>query len=156
MFNIIQFRETIVKSTLNDLLMYSPEAEELLVFTCANESKGGTYIRQVDGPALGIYQIEPETYNDIWQNYIKSNASLAMRLFSNFDVCGMPHPERMIYDLRFSTAMARIFYFRIKQSLPAANDIDSIWTYYKTHYNTSKGKALKEAAIKNYHEFLEH
>ena len=65
MLNIAQFRDLIVKSTLNDLLLYSEDAEELLVFTCAVESLGGTYLQQVKGPALGIYQMEPVTYNDI-------------------------------------------------------------------------------------------
>lgn len=155
MLNIGQFRESIIKSTLNDLLLYSPQAEELLIFTCANESLGGTYIRQVNGSALGIFQMEPETYNDIWQNYIKSHGPLTLRLFSNFDVSGMPSPERMIYDLRFATAMARIFYIRINAPLPSENNIDSIWSYYKQYYNTPKGKALKSDAIKNYYNFIQ-
>lgn len=154
MLNINQFRESIVKSTLNDLLMYSPDAEELLVFTCATESEGCTYIRQVDGPALGIYQMEPETYNDIWQNYISKKSSLSMIIFSNFEVYSMCSPERMIYDLRYATAMARIFYRRIPEPLPKADDLEGIWEYYKQHYNTPKGKAVKEDAIKKYHDFV--
>jgi hypothetical protein len=154
MLNVSQFRDSIVKSTLNDLLLYSPDAEELLIFTCANESVGGTYLRQVNGPALGIFQMEPETYNDIWQNYIKSHGPLSLRLFSNFDVVGMPSPDRMIYDLLFATAMARIFYARIKAPLPPYNDIDAIWNYYKLYYNTSLGAATKDSAIKHYHDFI--
>lgn len=154
MFNIVQFRESIIKSTLKDLLLYSPEAEELLVFTCAVESLGGTYIRQVDGPALGIYQMEPETYTDIWQNYLKVKTSLCMMLFSNFEIVYQPSPDRLIYDLRFATAMTRMFYRRIPEALPAANDIDAIWAYYKKYYNSDKGKAQKEASIKKYHDFI--
>jgi hypothetical protein len=154
MFNILQFRESIVKSTLNDLLLYSPEAEELLVFTCATESRGGSYIRQVNGPALGIYQMEPETYNDIWQNYLKDKTNLCMILFSNFEIGFQPSPDRLIYDLRLSTAMARLFYSRIKEPLPSSKDIDSIWDYYKKYYNTPKGKAQKFEAIQKYHDFL--
>jgi len=154
MLNIAQFRELIVKSTLNDLLLYSPEAEELLIFTCATESVGGTYLRQVKGPALGIFQMEPETYNDIWQNYIKFHGSLTLRLFSNFNISLQPSPERMIYDLRFACAMARIFYLRVSLALPKANDIDGIWKFYKTYYNTPKGKAIKEEAIKKYRNFI--
>ena len=64
-----QLRECIIKPTLDSLQMYSQAAEELLVFTCACESLGGTYLKQVKGPALGIYQMEPATYQDIWENY---------------------------------------------------------------------------------------
>lgn len=154
MFNISQFRESIIKSTLNDLLLYSEDAEELLIFTCANESNGGTYIRQVNGPALGIYQMEPETYNDLWQNYINNHGSLSLRLFSNFDVNRIPSAERLIYDLRFATAMTRLFYARVKEPLPNAKDLDAIWNYYKTYYNTSAGKAQKTCAVKKYQDFI--
>ena len=156
MLNINQFRELIVKSSLNDLLLYSKEAEELLVFTCATESIGGTYLHQVNGPALGIYQMEPATYNDIWQNYIYPNGSLTLRLFSNFNISSVPSEERLIYDLRFATAMARIHYRRINSPLPLSNNVDSIWDYYKKYYNTSQGKALKEDSINRYHDFVQH
>jgi hypothetical protein len=155
MLNINQFRELIVKSSLNDLLLYSEDAEELMLFTCAVESLGGTYIKQVKGPALGIYQMEPGTYNDIWENYIKARGTLTMRLFSNFHLAGMPSEERLIYDLRFATAMTRIHYARIKEPLPAHTDIDAIWEYYKKYYNTSKGAAKKDESIKKYHDFVQ-
>lgn len=154
MLNVAQFRELIVKSTLNDLLMYSENAEELMVFTCAVESLGGTYLRQVNGPALGIYQMEPQTYNDIWQNYIKTNGKLLMAFLSSFHIGFMPPEEMLIYDLRFATAMTRLFYRRILQPIPAATDIDGIWNYYKLYYNTAKGAAVKEDSIKKYYDFI--
>lgn len=154
MLNVNQFRELIVKSSLNDLLLYSKEAEELMVFTCAVESEGGTYLHQVNGPALGIYQMEPGTHNDIWQNYIYNNGSLTLRLFSNFDIGSMPSEARMIYDLRYATAMARLHYRRVKSPLPLSNNVDAIWDYYKQFYNTPKGKAEKEESIKKYNDFV--
>ena len=154
MLNINQFRELIVKSSLNDLLMYSADAEELMVFTCAVESLGGTFLHQVGGPALGIYQMEPATYNDIWQNYIYSHGPLTMRLFSNFDISSMPDESRLIYDSRYATAMTRIFYARIKEPLPSAQDENALWEYYKKYYNTTAGKAEKEESIKKYHDFV--
>ncbi len=156
MLNVNQFRELIVKSSLNDLLLYSKEAEELLVFTCAVESLGGTYLQEINGPALGIYQMEPQTHNDIWQNYIYHNGSLTLRLFSNFDIGSMPSESRLIYDLRYATAMARLHYRRVKSPLPLANNVDAIWDYYKQFYNTPKGKATKDESIRKYHDFVRH
>lgn len=156
MLNINQFRELIVKSSLDDLLLYSQAAEELMVFTCAVESLGGTFLHQISGPALGIYQMEPVTYNDIWQNYIYSNGPLTMRLFSNFDISSMPSESRLIYDLRFATAMARIHYARVKAPIPFAEDENAMWEYYKKYYNTASGKAEKEDSIKKYHDFRQH
>lgn len=153
MLNINQFRELIIKSSLKDLLMYSEDAEELLVFTCANESLGGTYIHQINGPALGIYQMEPHTHNDIWANYINPNGALVMRLFLNFHISQIPDPSLLIYDLRYATAMTRLFYARIHEPLPPASNLNAIWEYYKKYYNTSKGAASKDEAMKNYNDF---
>ena len=154
MFKADQLRELIIKPALSDLLLLSDDAIELLMFTCAVESYGGTYLKQRNGPALGIYQMEPVTYNDIWQNYLKSKSSLLMMLLSNFEVHSMPHEDRLIYDLRFATAMARLHYARVIQPIPPANDIDAIWNYYKDHYNTSLGSAHKDSAIKDYYNFI--
>jgi hypothetical protein len=149
-----QLRELIIKPALDCLQMYSDSAEELLVFTCACESLGGTYLKQVKGPALGIYQMEPATYTDIWENYIKNQGHVLNLLSINFDVHKLPLPERMIYDLKFATAMARLHYRRRKEPLPQATDIDGIWEYYKKYYNTHLGKAEKETSIKHYQKFL--
>ena len=155
MLNPNQFRDLIVKSSLNDLLLYSKDAEELLVFTCAVESLGGTYLHQVGGPALGIYQMEPETYNDIWNNFIIPDNKLILRLINNFDVGRMPSEDRLIYDLRFATAITRIFYLRIQEALPDSDDVNALWDYYKKYYNTIKGKAQKDESIKKYHDFVQ-
>lgn len=149
-----QLRELIIKPALDCLQMYSDSAEELLVFTCACESLGGTYLKQVKGPALGIYQMEPATYTDIWENYIKNQGHVLNLLSINFDVHKLPLPERMIYDLKFATAMARLHYRRRKETLPQSTDIDGIWEYYKKYYNTHLGKAEKETSIKHYQKFL--
>jgi hypothetical protein len=155
MLNINQFRELIVKSSLNDLLMYSEDAEELMVFTCATESLGGTYLAQIDGPALGIYQMEPMTYNDIWQTYINKDPSLNLKMIMHFQCNKMPSEEWLIYDLRFATAMTRLFYARINEPLPSAKDENAIWEYYKKYYNTSKGAAVKDISIQRYHDFVQ-
>lgn len=154
MLNIKQFRELIIKSTLNDLLLYSENAEELMVFTCAAESLGGTYLQQVGGPALGIYQMQPETFNDIWQNYLQKNNRLLMMLLSNFHITFTPSEDRLIYDLRLATAMTRIFYARIREPLPSAEDTNAIWDYYKKYYNTENGAAEKDASISKYRDFI--
>lgn len=153
MLNSSQLRELIIKPALQDLNLLSDDAIELLIFTCANESDGGTYIKQVGGPALGIYQMEPATYNDIWQNFIIPNHSIGIQMLHNFNAGRMPEEDRMIYDLRFATAMARLFYARIPSPLPRSIDITGMWNYYKTHYNTSAGKADHDQAVRKYTEF---
>jgi len=153
MLNCGQLTEFIIKRALYDLQLLSDDAVELMVFTCANESLGGTYLHQIQGPALGIYQMEPKTYNDLWQNYIAKKGSLYLKFIQNFDASYMPNEDRLVYDLRFATAMTRVFYARIPEPLPKYTDTDAIWKYYKTYYNTLAGKADWNNAIGNYHRF---
>lgn len=153
MFNVQQLTDLIIKPAIAEIQLYSEDAIELLLFTCANESDGGTYLHQIGGPALGIYQMEPATYNDIWENWIKNNKSLCLQLLHLFDAPVMPPEDRLVYDIRFATAMARIHYARVPEPLPKANDIPGIWAYYKTHYNTSAGKASYYEAMTAYQRF---
>jgi len=155
MLNSEQLRELIIRPALDKLQMYSDFASELLIFTCAVESIGGTYLKQIKGPALGIYQMEPATYNDIWQNYIRNRSSLSSIMGINFDAFRMPPEDRMIYDLSYATAMARIHYRRVNEPLPTdPKDIDALWSYYKKYYNTEKGKSKKEKSILMYQDFV--
>lgn len=149
-----QLRELIIRPALEKLVLYSVEAVELLIFTCAVESKGGTFLKQIKGPALGIYQMEPATYNDIWQNYIRVKSGLRTMMGLHFNAYTMPSEDRMIYDLEFATAMARIHYARIPMPLPMTSDIDGIWQYYKHFYNTNLGASVKDKSIQAYKDFI--
>jgi hypothetical protein len=153
MLNANQLSELIISPALSDLLMYSKDAVELLLFTCAVESNGGSFIKQINGPALGIYQMEPKTYADIWDNYINNKNSILMKLIHNFECNRIPSEDRLIYDLRYATAITRIHYERVNSPLPKAGDIDAIYEYYKKYYNTSLGKADYEKCISAYNKF---
>ena len=153
MINYAQFQELIISPSLSKLQLFSDSAANLLAFTCAAESRGGTYLKQIKGPALGIYQMEPATYNDIWRNYIFNRADYMQILGLNFNAFRMPEEDRMIYDLHYATAMARLHYRRVDKPLPHANDLDGIWEYYKEFWNTHLGKAKKDKAIKAYKDF---
>lgn len=60
---------------------YSEEAENLLMGTAAQESALGEYIRQLgNGPALGIFQMEPETFDDIVRNYLSYRPDLCRKV----------------------------------------------------------------------------
>lgn len=156
MINVQQLRELIIKPTLQDLQMYSEDAEELMVFTCAVESGGGTYLKQINGPALGIYQMEPETYYDIRLHYLPHKQQLSVILYTQFGLATYPHSEeaRLVYDLRFATAMARIHYLRVSEPLPNKQDTLGVWEYYKTYYNTSSGSAQVDQTIQKYRSYI--
>ncbi len=153
MFDVDQFRALIIKPALTDLKLYSEEACELMIFTCAVESDGGRYLKQVSGNALGIYQMEPATYNDIWVNYIPHQLPIQLQLIHNFDCNNIPSEDRLVYDLRYATAMTRIHYRRVPEALPRLHDLDGLWNYYKKYYNTALGKATFHDAVNDYQRF---
>lgn len=154
MLNPEQLLELIIKPALYELQLYSDDAAELLLFTCAVESNGGHFLKQVNGPALGIYQMEPETYTDIWANFIVHKQSILSMFAHNFSIMTMPSEDRLIYDLRFATAMTRLHYRRVNEPLPSKDDVNAIWEYYKKYYNTIKGSAEKLPSITKYKVFI--
>jgi hypothetical protein len=154
MLNPNQLRELIIKPTLIDLIKYSEDAEELLLFTCCTETNGGTYLKQINGPALGIYQMEPKTYNDLWQNFINQKTEILLTLTSNFDCIRMPPEDRLIYDLRYATAMARLFYARIQEKIPSRKDLPALWSYYKRYYNSIEGSSERSKSVQKYLAYI--
>lgn len=154
MFNITQFRRDIIIPTLAPLQIRSESMAELLVFTCAVESAGGTYVRQINGgEALGIYQIEPASYSDVWNNYILRKPDIVNLLALHFGITRIPEPSSLITDLRLATFMCA-YYYQHKKCMPLDKEVETLWGLYKEFYNTSKGKAQKETSIKAYQKFI--
>jgi len=155
MINTQQLRDYVITPALSKLNSYSKDAEELLVFTCAVESNGGEYIKQVKGPALGIYQCEPATYTDIWRNYIIHHSRFVSMLSMKFNVNGIPAAERLITDMEYATAICRIHYLRVKEKLPDGRDPEAMYAYYKQYYNTPLGKSTQKKSIDAYKRVTE-
>lgn len=156
MFYINQFRDDIVAPSLNALQIRNKNMHELLVFTCAVESAGGTYVRQIKGPALGIYQIEPATFTDVFTNYVLRKPDI-LNLFSlNLGLHRMPEPEQVITDLRLASATTACLYLYRKANLPddVTLNAEQLWDIYKPLYNTIKGAAEKDSALKAYAKFI--
>ena len=60
------------------------------------------------------------------------------------------YTDEILYNLRYATAMARIHYLRVKESLPNTNDVAGLAKYWKLYYNTPLGRGTEEEFIKNY------
>lgn len=154
MINSKQFRQLVVRKALmylDPVIPYSVAAENLLMGTCAKESDMGTFIAQNGGgPALGVFQMEPATYNDIFNNFIKYKKDLkSIVLFAN-----SPEPEEMVCNMFFAAIMCRIHYYRRPEALPAPYDFEALGQYWKQHYNTVKGKGTVEEFVENYHRYV--
>ncbi len=142
-------RDYVVRPTLNRLGMWSHSAENLLIGTIYQESRGGHYLHQLgNGPALGMYQIEPSTHNDTWVNYIYYRESLEHKLIEL--MTDEDKDSQLITNLSYATAIARVIYYRKPGGLPDANDIKALGEYWKKHYNTYQGKGTVEEFVSNF------
>lgn len=140
----------LITTTLKDSLLYSNEAVELLMGTAAQESAMGAYLYQINGPALGIFQMEPATEGDIWTNYLYRKESLAAvaRTYRTGAAC------ELAWNLKYAILMARIHYYRIKESLPDHSDVPAMAAYWKLYYNTPKGRGTDEEFIRNFYRHV--
>jgi len=142
---------SLIRQVLSPCGLYSEAAEELLIMTAAAESLGGQFIYQVGGPAVGIFQMEPNTHDDIWENYLKYKPALA----SETDFwTHSKDSEALVYNLAYAILMARIHYLRVAEPLPPATDIDGLAYYWKKYYNTYLGKGTVRGAKEKYLDYI--
>ncbi len=152
-------RGLVVDPVLKYLDMYSRSGSNLMMGTAAQESHMGLYLMQVDsrgrpsGPALGPYQMEPPTHDDIWKNFLESRSDPLVKV-SELLSPGLPEPAEMIWNLKYATAMARIKYWRVPEALPDADDIEGLARYWKKFYNTPLGKGTVDEFVFNYEKFI--
>jgi hypothetical protein len=146
--DVKHFREYIVRPTLKLMDEYIPgmwsdAAENLMVGTALMESDIA-YLVQHNGPALGVYQIEPATHEDIMGRYIyesKFSTSLISILDSMLYYIDEEKREDtlandyLVFDLRYATIVARIKYFMSPIVLPNADNIHALGHYWNDYYN---------------------
>lgn len=150
-----QLLTLVVRPTLQKLKLHSQAAEQLIIGTIYQESHG-KYLKQLgSGPALGIIQMEPATYKDIWDNYLAYKRKLANKItelssMESLDEDMRPDESQLITNLSFAVAMCRAHYLRKKPPLPKAGDVDGMARYWKEHYNTPLGAGTVEEFKANF------
>ena len=159
MIECSQLRDYIIKPSLQLINMYSEGSEELLVAICAQESSGGRYLKQIGGPALGIFQMQPSTHDNIWTKYLlnsdkeKTINTLGYTVLKGCRYIISPPAEVMIHNLYYATMMARCFWLGFEGLIPDKNDLDGIWDIYKEYWNTEDGAAIQSKFFSSYYEF---
>jgi len=152
MIKMTQLIQNVIVPTLMELGLDDSENLEkvakLLIITAAIESNLGTYLKQIpNGPALGIYQMEPNTYNDLWERYLKRRIDLRRKVLKTCGYACEPGPERMVSDLKYATVMARIFYYSKPDVIPHYED-GMIEYYYNHWYPNREHTSLEEAKLR--------
>lgn len=155
MINARQLRDYIIDPSLEAVDLYSPAASQLLMGTAAQESALGAYVKQVSGPALGIFQMEPATHSDIWNNYLVYRIPLGSKISDATSSSYMVgSAESLIWNLRYAAIMARVQYLRVPKALPELNNIDGLASYWKKWYNTPLGRGTESEFRANYKKYV--
>ncbi len=163
--NAKQLLDLVVSPTLKEIGLHSDAAEQLVIGTIYQESRG-EYLKQLgNGPALGLIQMEPATHDDIWRNYLVYNPYLRPKikgLLSHSAFCDtseshhrlfIPSATELIANLKYAVAMCRIHYLRVPKALPMAGDIEGMAQYWKDYYNTANGSGKATEFVFNYPKF---
>lgn len=146
-----QLANLVVRPTFESIGLYSRDAVALLMGTAMQESQL-TYLRQLEnGPALGLWQMEPTTHDDIWANYLRYRWRIAQPIKA---LVPTPGPRAMVDNLSYACAMARVHYLRVPEPLPGWDDVHGQALYWKKHYNTFLGKGTPGEFILNYERLL--
>lgn len=140
-----EFRVEVIRPVLLNIGMHSDAAELLLLATAIAESGLSALVQAGGGPALGVYQMEPMTHDDLWVRVLQPRRTLSMAV-NAWQLPAIPLLEQLKGNLYYATAMARIKYYSIPERLPQPN-LEDIARYWKLYYNTPKGKGTEEYFI---------
>ncbi len=146
---IVQIKE-IVEYALYKLDVYSDDALALVVRTGMAESGYRALKGKGRGnPAIGFWQIEPDTLLDMMRNYInyrphyrKALEELGME-FSGDDIF-----VSVISNMAVQAGLCRLHYRRDKDPLPSWSDLEGQAKYWKSVYNTKLGRGTVEHFIR--------
>lgn len=144
----------LVEHVLRDLEM--PGADNLVLGTIAQESRGGTYIAQLGGgPAKGIGQCEPATEADMWRYLNRPDKANIKARFCVATGVNFASQRQLTANLAYQIALIRLKYWMNPLPIPHANDISGMAKMWKQVYNSHGGKGTEEEFIRNYKEYVE-
>lgn len=148
-----QFMEKVIRPATEAVGAGGPAADNLLLGTAAQESRL-EYLHQLGGgPAVGVFQMEPATHDDIWANFLAYRDDLAGQIkgiAARINRGKHPPAGEMAWNLRYAAAMARVHYLRVPEALPDPDDTVGLGHYWKQHYNTSQGAGTVEEFVESF------
>ena len=138
-----QLEKLVVVPTLREIPSgYSDEALTAVMQIVAHESLRGNYLKQVEGPALGLIGMEPKTHDQTWlhgDSIWKNALLIGIITQDEYDNKAHPPAERLLYDLRYNVFMCRQRLFMKRAAIP--HDPIDISIYLKKFWNSIHGAA---------------
>ena len=156
-----EVRDLIVRPTLEILQLPNPLVSERLIMGTAAQESGFGHIKQVGGPALGLWQMEPATFNDLFYGFLRSSKQASLRLrLQNFILDGaeslrrIEPADQLKGNLYFSAAMCRIHYYAKPFTMPVNASAAELATIWKRWYNSMLGAGTEVQFIANYAKYV--
>lgn len=145
---------TVIRPTLSlmhNLGNYSSPASRILMLgTVAIESDMALYNKQINGPAVSPYQLEPYTINDISRHWdaFPEMTDVIRKISSLYNFIETDLVKECEINQRLACLIARGKYAMDPNPLPDANDVEGLYSYYKRVYNTKDGASTWSSWIK--------
>jgi hypothetical protein len=141
---IKQIKE-IAEYALYKIDSYSDDSLAMVVRTGMAESGYRALKGYGEGnPAIGFWQIEPATMNDMIDNYIAYRSHYKKNLIS----LGMNFEQDTIMsvmsNMAVQAALCRLHYRRDKNPIPSWDDLEAQASYWKRVYNSHLGRGTVE------------
>lgn len=153
MIDLKHVKYEIVTPALKRIGLASPAAINLVTGIGLVES-GYRTRKQIGGPALGFWQMEPATEQDCWTNFLDYRPLLS-GLLRKLASPEQPSSLLLLTNDAYAAAMCRIRLYRSSDPLPDANCAVALSWYHKRHYNTMQGKADPERNISLFQQAIE-
>lgn len=159
MLNARHFLVHVIRPTLRLLdiggpsSLSMPAAQVLLLGTALAETRL-EYLRQIGGPGLSIYSIEPATRRDVYDNFLVYRTELMFRVDCFASKTG-DLDQQLAWNLAYATAIARMVYYRRPEALPEADDAVALSHFHKRHFNTVLGKADPDENVAHFRRAIE-
>lgn len=122
-------------------------ARAQLVLGIGNKETQYRFLRQIGGgPALSPWQMEPDTHDDMWRNFIRYRPELqnaALRLLAG----ATPDARLLTTRMDYAALMAALHVYRSPASLPAYGNAVAQATFWKDNFNTKLGKGTVAGAL---------
>lgn len=149
-----RFRTVVIAPTLERMALGSRAGENLLLGTALVESRLQHRVQTGGGSALGLFQMEPRTHDDIWQNYLAARPALARSVIASSGKAQRPEAAELQHNDAYACAMARVHYLRVPDRLPGEVDLAGMARYWKRHYDTLQGARSAQDFLDAWAEFL--
>ncbi|WP_281855894.1 hypothetical protein [Litoreibacter halocynthiae] len=150
------FVTLVIEPTVSHLskIPFQIAAPQLMLGIALHESGGLKHRRQIGGgPALGLFQMETRTHNDIWNNFLRYRTDLADQVRALRALDGSPRASEMISDDIYAAAMCRVHIYRYSPNLPGRGEIKAQAKIWKQHYNTVLGAGTIDKYVADWNTY---